>query len=252
MKLSVVVSVLNSHEIVRRQLLYFSKMGLPDDVEIIYLDDGSDPPLKDTIGLKNLIIHPTYDYREWTVALARNMGARIAKGRNILMTDIDFIIPKNVIDIGREFKGHKRRFKRKFGILDEQGNFTQSFNALRSYGLTEERIKRKGTNLPPHPNHFIMSREVFWDMGGYDENKMNIPYPKCTDDGAFKARWVEAVNNGKYKDDDPVSRPYLYMFPSGQFCHDAEDLDFNPFNLFHGLTRKTRANVYWMRGRRGK
>ena len=45
-KLSIIIPVLNSHEIVRRQIAHFKKMNLPDDVELIIVDDGSDPPLE--------------------------------------------------------------------------------------------------------------------------------------------------------------------------------------------------------------
>jgi len=45
-KLSIIIPVLNSHEIVRRQIKHFKKMDLPDDVELIIVDDGSDPPLE--------------------------------------------------------------------------------------------------------------------------------------------------------------------------------------------------------------
>jgi hypothetical protein len=36
-------------------------------------------------------------------------------------------------------------------------------------------------------------------------------------------------------------RPTLFMYPNGQFCG---DVDFNPFGLFHKLSRKTDRN-YW-------
>jgi len=45
-RLSIIIPVLNSHEIVRRQIEHFKKMDLPDDVELIIVDDGSDPPLE--------------------------------------------------------------------------------------------------------------------------------------------------------------------------------------------------------------
>jgi hypothetical protein len=224
-------------------------MNLPDDVEIIFLDDGSDPPLEDTVGLKNLIIHPTNDTRPWTVGLARNMGARMAKGQYYLMTDIDYIIPWEAIDHVRSFDGDKVRFKRRFGVLTEDGLLSTDLNLLAEYGLLEERRKTKGNYLPPHPNNFAMRKDIFWDLGGYDENKMHLEYPKCTDDGGFKRRWVEMQNKGLVKDSD--HRPTLYMFPSGQFCSKT-DVDYNPFNLFHTHTRKTKANIYWERGRRGK
>ena len=53
MKLSIIIAVLNSQEILRRLILYWSRMSLPDDVEFIIMDDGSKPPLIDPIGLKN-------------------------------------------------------------------------------------------------------------------------------------------------------------------------------------------------------
>jgi len=45
MKVSVIIAVLNSHEVVRRQIEHFKKMELSSDVEIILVDDGSNPPL---------------------------------------------------------------------------------------------------------------------------------------------------------------------------------------------------------------
>ena len=43
MKLSIVIAILNSHEIVRRQLLFLKKMDLPNDIEVVFVDDGSRP-----------------------------------------------------------------------------------------------------------------------------------------------------------------------------------------------------------------
>jgi hypothetical protein len=36
------------------------------------------------------------------------------------------------------------------------------------------------------------------------------------------------------------------MFPNGQYCG---DVDYNPFNLFHALTRKTEYNLELQRRR---
>ena len=79
MKLSIIIAILNSHEIVRRQYLHFERMGLPDDVEIIFVDDGSHPPLEPP-KIKNFTMLYTYDKRQWTTGIARNIGARHAKG----------------------------------------------------------------------------------------------------------------------------------------------------------------------------
>ena len=60
-----------------RQIKHFKKMDLPDDVEIIIVDDGSDPPLECGDGVK---IIETKDTRPWTQPKARNIGAAKARG----------------------------------------------------------------------------------------------------------------------------------------------------------------------------
>lgn len=238
MKLSIIISILDSHEIVRRQLLHFKKMNLPDDVEIIFIDDGSDPPLKFYNPPVNFKTYATNDRRPWTVELARNLGARLAKGNYYLMTDIDYIIPKDAIESALNLKEDKMRFKRQFGVLDENGSFTQDLDVLRKYGLLESRILERGTNLPPHPNNFVMRKETFWILGGYREDLVEREYPN-KGDTYFKREWAKAYEAGKATMCE--YRPILYMFPNGQFCG---DVDYNPFGLFHNLTRKTDRN-YW-------
>ena len=240
MKLSIIIAILNSHEIVRRQYLHFSKMDLPEDVEIIFIDDGSYPPLEPP-GIKNFTLHYTNDKRQWTTGIARNTGARVAKGKYFLMTDIDYIIPRDAIEAARNLKEDKMCFRREFGVLDDDGNITQDINILRQWGLAENRIKSRGTKIAPHPNNFVMRKEIFWKLGGYREDRMNEGYPKCTDDGAFKIRWTKLLNSGGATIKDADLRPTLYMFPSGQYCG---DVDYNPFGMFHDLTRKTKEN-YW-------
>lgn len=83
MRLSIVIAVLNSHEIVRRQILHYEKMAIPDGVEILFIDDGSYPPITSDTKLKNFAIYATKDYRPWTVELARNFGIKKARGEYI-------------------------------------------------------------------------------------------------------------------------------------------------------------------------
>ena len=251
MKLSIIISVLNSHEILRRQLLHFSRIGLPDDVELIIMDDGSNPPLTDTVGIPNLRIIPTGNTHEpgastgWTVELARNQGARLARGEYLLMTDIDYIIPRAAIDGVYTLQEDKSGFHREFGILDENGILTQDLAILRKYGLNEQRIQGRGTKIPPHPNNFIMRKSTFWQLGGYREDLSSRPYPN-KGDTYFKREWAKAYEAGKVTIRSADQRATLYMFPNGQFCG---DVDYNPFNLFHDLTRKTDSNHWYLNPR---
>lgn len=240
MRVSLIIPVLNSHEIVRRQILHWERMNLPDDVEIIIMDDGSDPPLKFDTSVCRII--PTNETRPWTSSVARNNGARMSTGRNLLMVDVDYIIPESVIMEVREFTGQKMQFSRQFGVLDEHGNFTQDKDVLLSYGLLPDRYAKRGVKLPFHPNTFAMNRDVFFEIGGYDEDLVfRRQYPQG-EDNLFKRRWWqwEAAGKGRVHQYQPT----IYMFPCGQFCG---DVDYNPHNLFHDLSRKTKTNVFWHR-----
>ena len=245
MKLSIIVSILNSHEIVRRQILHFEKIGIPDDVEILYMDDSSNPPLKFETMLKNFRIiqvnNPVprtngifYDGR---VSIARNLGAKLAQGEFLLMTDIDYIIRESDIEAGRCLKYDKQSFRRQFGVILEDGTVTQDLDTLRKYGLMEDRIRTRGVDLAPHPNNFIMRKSTYFGMGGYREELQGI-YPSRGDTW-FKRDWTRYRESGKAT--LSPERTTLLMFPNGQFCG---NVDYNPFGLFHNLSRITKNNPY--------
>jgi glycosyltransferase involved in cell wall biosynthesis len=234
MRLSIVVAVLNSHEIVRRQILHYEKMDLPDDVEILFIDDGSYPALESDTTLKNFAIHATNDYRPWTVELARNFGINKAQGEYVLITDLDYIIPIECIESALDLKEDKSSIRREFGILDENGDFSQDMDVLKSYGLI-----KNGVKMSPHPNNFIMRKSTFDVVGMFDESRVNRPYPIGAD-AEFKRRWTKFHDKGLVTLRDNELRPMIYMFPNGQYCG---DVDANPFGLFHTLTRKTARNM---------
>jgi len=250
MRLSIVISVLNSHEIVRRQFLHFENLGIPNDVEILIMDDGSDPPLEYKGSLKNLHIipvnNPTLTHRDkgmfadGRVSVARNLGAKLAKGEYLLMTDIDYIIMGDSIDAGRKLKYDKQGFRRQFGALTEDGYLTQNLDVLRKYGLLEKNIIN-GLRFSPHPNNFIMRKSVFFDIGGYRTTILEREYPSGGDRW-FKRDWKKHFDEGKTN--ISPERTTLYMFPNGQWCG---DVDANPLGLFHTLSRKTKVNHWYQK-----
>lgn len=221
MKLSIVIAILNSHEIVRRQITHLKRMSLPDSVEILLMDDGSIP------ALEGEWVIPTNDFRPWTTGIARSTGARLAKGEYLLMTDIDHILSKELVDAVLKFSGDRMNFPRQFGVLDENGEFTQDMAVLRSYGL-----KGKSLTANRHGNSFAIRKDIFWDMGGYDKERSALPYPSG-EDRLFNRTWHYRADKGFYK--QASYGPPIYVFPSGRFCGDD---DYNPFGLFHNLSRK--------------
>ena len=258
MRLTVIMPFLNSPEIVRRQLLHFNKQGVNDfeDVEIFIMDDGSDPPLMSypaiaeaASKLDRLEIIQTNETRPWTSSIARNIGARLAHGNWLFMVDGDFIVPRKALEEARAFDGQRVGIRRELGVLLEDGTLTQDLEVLEKWGVPKKRIEARGARMPPHPNHFIIRKDIFWMLGGYDEYRiLNSTYPQG-EDRLLKRLWCQARARGEVVDPDPNLRPLLYMFPNGQFCG---DVDTNPFGFFHNLSRKSIRNPYIAGYRFGK
>jgi len=239
MRLSIIIPVLDSHEMVRRQLLHCERIGLPPDSELILVDDGSDPPIANTSRLP-VRIHRTRDTRPWTWPLARNAGARIAKGEYLLMIDLDHIITRKLLDYVVNFDGPRTQFKRKFGILDENGVLKKDRESLESYGL----LPGMKLRVESHHNSFAMRRDLYWQLGGYVEDRIGLPYPQG-EDSIFWDRWnAYMVEHGL---EMPKHPPILYVVPTSRWCG---DVDYNPHGLFHNLTRKTPHNYWWNRQRK--
>lgn len=233
MRLSCIIPVLNSQEVLRRQLLHFERIGLPNDTELILVDDGSDPPIENTSSLPVQLIR-THDTRPWTWALARNAGARLATGDILLMYDLDHIVTRDVLDCVLSTPAPRIGFRREFGVLTADGQLTQDRGVLASYGLPLAADLR----LHGHQNSFAMRRDLFWELGGYREDLIGRSYPQGEDTGFFKT-W-KAYRDAHHLED--CTGPPLYHFPNGRFCG---DVDYNPLGLFHNLSRKSRRNPYW-------
>lgn len=234
-KVSVIIPVLNSHKTVIRQIRHFKRMRLPDTVEFIFVDDGSDPPIKFNTGLRNLHFLYTNDTRAWTQGIARNIGARFALGEYLFFTDVDHVISKEAMQAALEFTGDKMVFRREYGYLDAYGNVTQDLKVLYARGLDPVRYKSRGLNAGFHPTTFCIRKSIFEAMDGFDINFCQYGFHAgkkfMSEDRDFYLRWNRRVNRGVYQAE--VEGPKIYMFPVGRF-HIKND--HNPGGLFHNLS----------------
>jgi glycosyltransferase involved in cell wall biosynthesis len=220
MRLSIIVSIYQSYEIVRRQVLYFKKMNLPDDVEIILVDDGSDPPIKEAS-------YQTHSKLAWTQGLGRNLGASKAKGKYLFMTDIDHIISKEAIEDALNFTGNRMMFRRQIAVLDENGDIRQDKETLKDWGYERNKL-----DASVHGNTFVIKKSVFDGLGGYDKKACTWGYHPATrkgDDCFFNAKW-----NRKFRGVKIETGRDIYMFPIGRF---NKWKDLNPKGLFHNLSQ---------------
>ena len=233
MKCSIVIAIYNSHEIVRRQLLHFENIGIPDDMELILVDDGSEPPLFDEMNLKNCFFIETKDKRRWTQGLARMRGIEAARGEYIFCTDIDHIISKEAMDFARSFDGDKAVFKRRFAYLDEFGFLVTDKQKVLDWGLLEAAIRDEHLSDGVHGNTWLMKKSIFYALGGYSRKRCESGTHLQGEDRAFNKQWSNAVRAGKYA--AQVTGPPIYYFPMGKYHKTGDD---NPHGLFHDMVKE--------------
>jgi predicted glycosyltransferase involved in capsule biosynthesis len=225
MQLSVIVTVLDSHEVVRRQLLHLGRI-LPPGCELILIDDGSEPPLRpvcDAVAKPfAFTLHATGDHRPWTQPRARNIGASLARAEKLLFFDIDHILTAAVLEACLGYDGDKLHWRRRPAILDERGQVVTDPAVLRDYGSGKD-------VADVHLNSFLIRRQVFEALGGYDERFCGR---YGGDDVDFAARY-EALCRDRLVHPAEVADAVGYVFP---------DPAADRRRLFHSLAR-TRTNV---------
>lgn len=223
-KLSVIIAVLDSHEVVQHQIRQFEKWIWRYPVELILMDDGSELPLDEVVEIENseqIGIIKTYDTRKWSQPAARNYGARIARAEYVLMTDVDHILTEDAIKECLAFTGDKLVFRRAWGVLLEDGSVSKDKNTLLEYGCQENDLNV----ISQHANTFCMRKKIFVDMlNGYDESFCG---KYGGDDSDLNNRYGELYRLGK-AGRHIVAVSMIYVYPDPR-----KDVK----KVFHGLRR---------------
>ena len=129
-------------------------VGYPSELlaflQVVVVDDGSpDHPAADVVrpyvyGLPVRVFRILQDVR-WNWIGARNIGAHYAPDGWLLLTDIDHVVPVETLEAvvwGQHDPGIIYAFSR---------------------------TEHTGAAIAPHPNSWLMTRAMFWRVGGYDE-----------------------------------------------------------------------------------
>ena len=156
----------------------------------------------------------TNDTRPWTEHKARNIGARHASGEYLLMIDVDYVIPKETIEKALKFTGQRMGIKRRFGVLDKNGDIADDSKTFAKWGLKSRWIRKR--EVAGHRSQFLMEKKLFWKMGGYNES-LDGKWRRTGGAGErFWRRWQRLERHGKvHMDSDKLD---VFMFPVGQFC----------------------------------
>lgn len=122
-------------------------------LEVIVTDDCSfDSPARNHLMKDNGVNLTLYEITEktrWNWLECRNIGAHYAQGKWLILTDMDHVVPMEVV---------ARLMKHEVGF---------DLRTVYQFGRV------KAPNLTPYKFHndsFFLTKELFWQSGGYDED----------------------------------------------------------------------------------
>lgn len=131
--------------------------NLPSDLEIIIVDDHSSAPIDLKLIERNvkqkIKVIWVEDDVTWNDLGARNIGAAVAKGQRLIMSDFDCAVTSQLVQFLKEYDQPKDVIA--FPCLQ--------FNSNNKYG-------DHGKIGKFHCNSFVIWNEMFKRLGGYDED----------------------------------------------------------------------------------
>jgi hypothetical protein len=163
-------------------------------VEIVLVDDaspsGAAADVPRPVGIPSLSIYRVLVDKPWHQHAARNLAAKVAAGRWLVMTDMDHSISQ------RAASRMLQKIDR--GEVSDGSIYTlHRVDALTGLATRGRRWRKK-----PHPNSFFLTRQTYWHIGGYDEDLVGL----YGTDIAFRRRAFARAQRGHL--DDVVLRRY--------------------------------------------
>lgn len=131
---------------------------LKERLEVVVVDDGTPYPetaagnVERPAGLPTLRIFRVLKDLPWHQHGARNLGAHVAAGAWLFLSDMDHVLPSESL-----------------AVLVPKLNYevVYTFRRLDAPTLAPT---MKNDRPHPHPNTFAMTRRRYWEVGGYDED----------------------------------------------------------------------------------
>lgn len=128
-------------------------------LEVVLVDDGSPEPalaVPRQADLPLLRLFRVLEDRPWHQHGARNLGAHMAAGPWLLVTDIDHVVPAETLT----------------GLLAflPQADPQTAYTFFRVDAPHRVPTRNERGELKPHVNTFLLTRAHYWAVGGYDED----------------------------------------------------------------------------------
>lgn len=165
---------------------------------VILVDDGSPAPalaVPRPPGLPALRIFRVTEDRPWHQHAARNLGAHEAGEGWMLLTDMDHVLTEGAARLLFKHMDKGRLDPGTIYMLD------------RIEADTGEPTRGPGGQAKPHPNSFLVTRETYWRIGGYDEDLTGI----YGTDSAFRHRAFTRATRGHLE--VPLTRYWRDLVP---------------------------------------
>lgn len=158
--------------------------GVRRNLNLIVVDDASPLGYRAEEAIKpsdckdiNFSLYRILTNLRWNWLQARNLGAKEATTEWVLLTDIDHVVPASVLEF----------------IM----NADLSSKCFYTFGRKRE---VDGATYKPHPNSYLMTKELYWKIGGYDETMAG----HYGTDGEYRRRCESYANHVQLIDQELV------------------------------------------------
>ena len=187
--ISVIIPAFNNPDGLRACLAALTRQSIPArQFETIVVDDGSSPPLANVVDeFSGQLEIACIRVRNAGPAIARNHGARAAKGRYLAFTDHDCLPTAEWLLAFRD--GFSTNHECMLGGPKHNGLSGNIFSCAHQIASNyAEEWFRDSTGVPGYftTNNMAVPREVFLSMGGFNES-----FPFAHEDREFGARWAD-------------------------------------------------------------
>ena len=151
-RVSIIFPYYDNPEMLRFQLGQFGNYSQEalDACEIVIVYDCSPVfPERDVFrdyDLSNVRLFRLGVDRPWNQDAARNVGAHEARGQYLLLTDIDHVVPESTLLELCDIEDNRNVY-----TLGRKAHFSDKV-------------------IHSHVNSYFLSRSLYWDIGGYDED----------------------------------------------------------------------------------
>ena len=174
-RLSIVYATYRNPLMLARQLALWSDEwpdSMKDLLEVVIVDDASPEPAIDVIRahgrpLPRIQLLRVKQDRPWAHLAARNIGAHEARGRWLLCSDIDHVIPADTLSacLSADDEAAAYFFTRRDAPA---GDWRAD-----DWPTMAQTLGRTGEHKA-HPNSFCITREIYWRAGGHCESYVGI------------------------------------------------------------------------------